>query len=64
MELGDSDTVGRALALIGLVVGTSGYYLLVRRRRRDADAADAAALEESRRRARSRFRRLERHDEV
>lgn len=64
MELGDSDSVGRALAFFGLLLGTAGYYLLIRRRRRDADAEEAASLEASNRRARSRFRRLERHDEV
>ena len=64
MELGDPDSVGRALALAGMVLGTAGYFLLIRRRRRDADAAEAASLESSNRRARSRFRRLERHDEV
>ena len=64
MEFGDSDTVVRAIALAGLVLGTAGYHLLIRRRRRDSDAAEAESLEASRRRARSRFRRLERHDEV
>lgn len=62
MLLDGMEPMVRALALAGLVVGTAGYSLLVRRRRHARQADEAAALEASRRRTRARFRRLLRHD--
>lgn len=63
MVLEGMDPMARALAFAGLVIGTAGYSLLIRRRRHTREADEAAALEASRRRTRARFRRLVRHDQ-
>jgi LPXTG-motif cell wall-anchored protein len=62
VAIDSSADLAAPLALIGLALGAAGYYLLIRRRRRESDAAADREIDRVRRRARSRFRRLERHD--
>ncbi len=52
----------RALVLAGLVIGTAGYYLLIRRRKREGDESKERLRAESSRRAMARFRHLQRRD--
>lgn len=60
----ESQALAQALALAGLVVGTLGYYTLMRWRQRRARDAEVAARSQSQERARRRFRHLQRSDDV
>ena len=62
MDLETQELV-RVLAFAGLVVGTLGYYALIRWRRRRASEAEVAARSQSQERARRRFRHLQRSDD-
>lgn len=55
--------LARPLALAGLVVGTLGYFALIRLRRRRRDEDEAQDRDDSRRRALARLRRLSRRDD-
>ena len=56
------DELARGLAFAGLIIASGAYYVVVRRRKRDSDEAAIRSREASQRRARARFRHLERHD--
>jgi len=55
--------LARPLALAALIVGTFGYFMLIRLRRARRDEEEARRLADSRRRAMARFRRLRHRDD-
>ena len=56
--------LARPLALAGLMVGTLGYYMLIRLRRARRDDDEARRFADSRQRTVARFRRLNRRDDA
>lgn len=56
--------LARPLALVGLMVGTLGYYMLIRLRRARRDDDEARRFADSRQRTVARFRRLNRRDDA
>jgi flagellar biosynthesis/type III secretory pathway M-ring protein FliF/YscJ len=58
------EALAQVLALVGLVIATQLYFLLIRRRRARAEDAARRDLERSRARSVARFRRLRRRDPV
>lgn len=56
--------LARLLALAGLMIGTLGYFTLIRRRRARRDEDEARRSTSSRQRTVARFRRLQRRDDA